>query len=156
MMYQAEFQKVFCSTFAHMILQNYASEVLQVLIPTQIPQLQVKARCYFKGGNYLTFMKPAHRDLAIERMQILLKNAISNARSNPDLAQRQASLAKRLSTKYRIRMPFELRMNFCKKCKMFIAPGITSRIRIGRSTVKSIRITCGFCNHTYHKIIKKD
>ena len=100
-------------------------------------------------------MKPAHRDLAIERMQILIKNAISNARSNPDLAQRQASLAKRLSTKYRIRMPFELRMNFCKKCKMFIAPGINSRIRIGRSTVKSIRITCGFCNHTYRKILKK-
>ena len=101
-------------------------------------------------------MKAGPRDLIIERMQILIKNAITNARSNPELAQRQASLAKRLSTKYRIRMPYELRMNFCKKCKKFIVPGFTARVRVGRSTIKSIRITCGFCNHTYRKIIKKN
>jgi len=100
-------------------------------------------------------MKPAIKDLLIERMQILIKNAMSNSRSNPELAERHATLAKRLSTKYRIRMPYELRMNFCKKCKKFIVPGFTARVRIGRSSVKSIRITCGFCNHTYRKIIKK-
>ncbi len=100
-------------------------------------------------------MKASLRDLILERMQILIQNAISNARLEPALAERQASLAKRLSTKYRVRMPYELRMNFCKKCKKFIVPGFTSRIRIGRSDVKSIRITCKFCNHTYRKIIKK-
>ncbi len=99
-------------------------------------------------------MKPELRQIAIERMHILIKNAVSNARINPTLAQRQASLAKKLSTKYRIRMPYEIRMNFCKKCKKFIAPGVNSRIRLGRTSVKSIRITCGFCNHTYRKIIK--
>ena len=100
-------------------------------------------------------MKPAIKDLLIERMQILIKNAISYAKTDPELADRQAALAKRLCTKYRIRMPYELRMHFCKKCKKFIVPGFTSRVRIGRSNVKSIRITCGFCNHTYRKIIKK-
>ena len=100
-------------------------------------------------------MKPAIKDLLIERMQILIKNAISYAKTDPELAERQAALAKRLCTKYRIRMPYELRMNFCKKCKKFIVPGFTARVRIGRSNVKSIRITCGFCNHTYRKIIKK-
>jgi ribonuclease P protein subunit RPR2 len=99
-------------------------------------------------------VKAGLRNLVTERMQILIKNALTNARSNPELAERQASLAKRLSTKYRVRMPYELRMNFCKKCKKFIVPGFTARIRLGRSTVKSIRITCGFCNHTYRKIIK--
>jgi ribonuclease P protein subunit RPR2 len=100
-------------------------------------------------------MKPVIRDLLIERMQILIKNAISYSRSNPELTEKQAALAKRLCTKYRIRMPYELRMHFCKKCKKFIVPGFTGRVRIGRSNVKSIRITCGFCNHTYRKIIKK-
>ncbi|MGB6463887.1 MAG: RNase P subunit [Nitrosotalea sp.] len=100
-------------------------------------------------------MKARLRDLIIERMQILIQNAISNARRDPEIAQRQASLAKRLSTKYRVRMSYEMRMNFCKKCKKFIVPGLTSRIRLGRSDVKSIRITCKFCNHTYRKIIKK-
>ena len=89
----------------------------------------------------------------MERMQILIDSAISNARTNPDLSQRHASLARRISTKYKIRMPYHLRMVFCKKCKLFIAPGINSRIRLGRTSVKSIRISCNLCGHTYRKII---
>ena len=98
-------------------------------------------------------MKPRTQDIALERMQILIKNAISNARIYPKLSQRQACLAKKISTKYRIKMPYELRMNFCKKCKCFIASGINSRIRIGRSSLKCIRITCNFCGHTFRKVI---
>jgi len=88
-------------------------------------------------------------------MQILIDNAITNARTNPELSQRQASIARRISTKYKIRMPYHLRMVFCKKCKSFIAPGINSRIRLGRASVKSIRISCNLCGHTYRKIISK-
>ena len=98
-------------------------------------------------------MKPAIRKIAIERMQILIDNAISNARTNPELSQRQALLARRISTRYKIRMSFNLRIVFCKKCKSFIAPGINSRIRLGRTSVKSIRISCNLCGHTYRKII---
>ena len=86
-------------------------------------------------------------------MYLLIDNAISNARTNPELSQRQALLARRISTRHKIKMPFDLRMVFCKKCKSFIAPGINSRIRLGRSSVKSIRISCNFCEHTYRKII---
>ena len=89
----------------------------------------------------------------MERMQILIDNAITNARSDPELSQQQASIARRISTKYKIRMPYHLRMVFCKKCKSFIAPGINSRIRLGRTSVKSIRISCNLCGHTYRKII---
>ncbi len=98
-------------------------------------------------------MKPAVRKVAMERMEILIRTAISNARSDPDLATRQAMLARRISTRYRIRMPYHLRMMFCRKCKSFIAPGIGSRIRVGRSHAKSIRVSCLLCGHTYHKII---
>ncbi|EIJ65322.1 putative ribonuclease P protein component 4 [Candidatus Nitrosopumilus salaria BD31] len=100
-------------------------------------------------------MKPAIRKIALERMQILIDNAITNARIDPELSQRQAFLARRISTRYKIRMPFDLRMVFCKKCKSFIAPGINSRIRIGRASIKSIRISCNLCGHTYRKIIPK-
>ena len=89
----------------------------------------------------------------MERMQILIDNAISNARTDPELSQRQASIARRISSKYKIRMPYDLRMVFCKKCKSFIAPGLNSRIRLGRTSVKSIRISCNLCGHTYRKII---
>jgi len=90
----------------------------------------------------------------MERMQILIDNAIMNARTDPDLSQNQASIARRISTKYKIRMPYHLRMVFCKKCKSFIAPGINSRIRLGRTSIKSIRISCNLCGHTYRKIIR--
>ena len=98
-------------------------------------------------------MKKAKRKITLERMYILINNAISNARSNPDLAKNQADLAWRISTHQRVRMPYELRMNFCKQCKNFIAPGINSRIRLGRTPLKAIRITCNFCEHTYRKVI---
>ena len=98
-------------------------------------------------------MKPIVYKIAMERMQILIDNAITNARTDPELSQRQASIARRISTKYKIRMPYHLRMVFCKKCKSFIAPGINSRIRLGRASVKSIRISCNLCGHTYRKII---
>ena len=98
-------------------------------------------------------MKPVFRDIAIERMQILIQNALSNAKKEPQLSQRQALLARKISMRHKIRMPYELRMTFCKKCKKFIAPGINSRIRLGRTNLKSIRITCNFCGHTYRKVI---
>ena len=98
-------------------------------------------------------MKPSLRKIALERMHILINSAISNAKMNPDLSQRQASIAQRISTRHKIRMPYELKIVFCKKCKSFIAPGINSRIRLGRVSVKSIRITCNLCGHTYRKII---
>ena len=98
-------------------------------------------------------MKQTTKNIGIERMEILMKNAISNARKFPKLSQRQAYLAKKISTRYRIPMPYEMKMNFCKKCKNFIVPGVTSRIRVGRSSLKSIRITCSYCDHTYRKVI---
>ena len=98
-------------------------------------------------------VKPSVRKIAMERMQILIENAITNAKTNPELSQRQALLARRISSRHKIRMPYDLRMVFCKKCKSFIAPGINSRIRLGRASVKSIRISCYLCGHTYRKII---
>jgi len=98
-------------------------------------------------------MKPVVKKIALERMEILIDNAVSNAKTNPKLAQRQALLAKKISMRHKVKMPYELRIVFCKKCKSFIAPGINSKIRVGRSTIKSIRITCNFCGHTYRKLI---
>ena len=100
-------------------------------------------------------MKPTVRKIAMERMEILIENAIINAKTNPELSQRQAFLAKRISTRHKIKMPYDLKMVFCKKCKSFIAPGVNSRIRLGRASVKSIRISCNLCGHIYRKIISQ-
>ncbi len=99
-------------------------------------------------------MKNSKKQIAMKRMEILFNNALSNSQNNPGLAQRQAEIAKKISLKFKIKMPFEISSSFCKNCKKFIPPGIASRIRLG-SKPKSVRITCSYCNHTYRKIISK-
>ncbi|HET8720245.1 MAG TPA: RNase P subunit [Candidatus Nitrosotenuis sp.] len=100
-------------------------------------------------------MRNNPKQIALERIEILITEAIKNAKKNPHLAQKQAGLAKKISSKYRVRLPPQTRMHFCKKCKMFLVPNINCRVRLGRSALKSLRITCGFCNHTYRKVICK-
>tara|TARA_B100000686_G_scaffold302358_1_gene338362 strand:- start:626 stop:925 length:300 start_codon:yes stop_codon:yes gene_type:complete len=99
-------------------------------------------------------MKNSKKQIASRRIEILFNNAIINAKSNPELAQKQAEIAKKISMKFKIKMPFEIRASFCKNCKKFIPPGLASKIRLG-SKPKSIRVTCTYCNHTYHKIISQ-
>ena len=99
-------------------------------------------------------MKNSKKQIAIRRIEILFNNALSNAKNNPGLAEKQAEVAKKISMKFKIKMPFEVSSSFCKKCKKFIPPGVRSKIRLG-SKPKSIRITCSYCNHTYRKIISQ-
>ena len=99
-------------------------------------------------------MKNSKKEIATKRIEILFNNAILNARNNPGLAERQAQIAKKISMKFKIKMPFEVSSSFCKNCKKFIAPGIAAKVRLGNKP-KSIRITCTYCNHTYRKIISQ-
>ena len=99
-------------------------------------------------------MKNSKKQIATRRIEILFNNALSNAKNNPRLAEKQAEIAKKISLKFKIKMPFEISSSFCKKCKKFIPPGVRSKIRLG-SKPKSIRITCSYCNHTYRKIISQ-
>lgn len=104
-----------------------------------------------RGGRAI---KPAVRRIALERMEVLVSSATRNARSDPKLAEQHARLARRISTRHKVRMPYHLKMAFCKKCKSFIAPGVNSRIRLGREPVKAVRITCLLCGHTNRKLIR--
>ena len=100
-------------------------------------------------------MKKSFKDLALQRIEILVRIALMTAKTDPLLAEKQAKLAKKISTKYRVRLPYEIRQLYCKRCKKFNVPGKTMRVRVGRSNVKAVRITCLTCNHIYRKIIKQ-
>ncbi len=43
-------------------------------------------------------MKPVVKNIALERMEILLDNAVCNAKTNPKLPQRTASLEQKINT----------------------------------------------------------
>jgi ribonuclease P protein subunit RPR2 len=80
---------------------------------------------------------------------------VANALKEKDdkLAARQALLAKKIAMRFRLRLAYDIRQLYCKRCKQFMVPGRNSRIRLGRSNSKAVRITCLRCGHVYHKLL---
>lgn len=94
------------------------------------------------------------KEIAKERICILIEKALHEVKEDDDnLANAYAILAKRIAMRLRLRLPYEIRQLYCKDCKQFISPGKRSRIRIGRSNTKAIRITCLKCGHIYRKVL---
>lgn len=98
-------------------------------------------------------MKRRLRAAALGRVARMMGLAVAAARNEPVLARRYAALAWRTCTKHRLRMPYEMRVMFCRRCKSFIPPGGGSRIRFGGGPPRAIRITCLYCGHTRRKIL---
>jgi ribonuclease P protein subunit RPR2 len=96
--------------------------------------------------------KHAAREIAMERITILVAHALQE--QDPLLATAQAKLAKKIAMRFQLKLPYAIRQLYCKKCKMFIIPGKHSRVRIGRSETRAVRITCLRCGHVYRKILK--
>jgi ribonuclease P protein subunit RPR2 len=91
------------------------------------------------------------KELARERIDILIACALKE--KDEELAGRQAKLARKVAMRFRVRLPYEARQLFCKKCKSFIVPGKSARVRVGRSKIRAVRITCLKCGHTYRKVL---
>jgi ribonuclease P protein subunit RPR2 len=97
--------------------------------------------------------KHVAKEIAKERISLLIDNVLHEAKCDDDLANNQARLAKKIAMRMRLRLPYEIRQLYCKGCKQLILPGKTSRIRTGRSKLKAIRITCLKCGHIYRKVL---
>jgi ribonuclease P protein subunit RPR2 len=104
--------------------------------------------CCYKALNK---KKQKVKQIARERIDVLVQYALHE--KDDLLAAKQARLAKKIATHRRIRLPYEIRQLYCKRCKAFIVPGRSARIRIGRSKTRAVRITCLKCGHTYRKIL---
>ena len=91
--------------------------------------------------------------VAQERILILIRSAFQEIGNDYKLANEQAQLAKKIAKRLRIKLPYAIRQLYCKKCKLFICPGFNCRVRIGRSKIKALRITCLLCNNVYRKLI---
>lgn len=91
------------------------------------------------------------KHLAEERVRILTERAAREPKV--EHATRLARTAKNISMHYRLRLPYEIRQLYCKKCKQMIIPGRDSRVRVGRSNTRAIRITCLKCGHVYRKVL---
>ncbi|MBS7656844.1 MAG: ribonuclease P [Candidatus Bathyarchaeia archaeon] len=85
------------------------------------------------------------RKIALERVKILFRLALENANCRPDLAQKYVKLAMKISSRARVHLPREYRIQVCKYCKRFILPGTTSQVRIQPRREPHIVLTCSHC-----------
>ncbi|HJU94973.1 MAG TPA: RNase P subunit [Nitrososphaera sp.] len=95
--------------------------------------------------------KEKAKQIAREHIDLLVEYALHE--KDDHLAAKQARQAKKIAMHQRIRLPYKIRQLYCKRCKTFIVPGRSARVRVGRAKIRAVRITCLKCDHTYRKIL---
>ena len=101
-------------------------------------------------------MKPPRcllADLARQRIERILQVALEVAKTDYELARKEAALARRIALKYNVRLPFSLKRFFCHGCKQLIIPGLNCRVRLSRRA-HMLRMTCLMCGHTYRRPLR--
>jgi len=76
----------------------------------------------------------------------LLELSVSTAHDDPELAKRQAALARKLMLRYNVRFGWQLRRFYCHGCKELLVPGVNARVRLAKGMVLTTCATCGRVN----------
>ena len=82
--------------------------------------------------------------MARDRIIALFVRAESVFKESPQLAHRYVHLAFKLSTKYKARIPSELKRRFCKNCLSYLVPSVNCRVRTSKGRLV---ILCLECQH---------
>lgn len=86
------------------------------------------------------------KDIAYQRIQILLSKADELYPKDPALAQRYGELARKIAMKVRIRLPVKWRKRYCRYCKRFLYPGINAHIRVKSGKPSRVILYCHYCD----------
>ena len=82
------------------------------------------------------------KKIALERIDILFKEAEKTAKKDINLANRYIELARKISMKTKARIPKQLKRKFCKHCYVYFRHGINTRIRTKNSKVIYYCLNC--------------
>ncbi|MCZ7395160.1 MAG: ribonuclease P protein component 4 [Candidatus Methanoperedens sp.] len=83
------------------------------------------------------------KDMAFQRIQRLFELASSEFKTCPERSNRYVLLARRLSMRYRVRMPKELRRRICKHCCAYLVEGANARTRLQGTHITTTCLVCG-------------
>jgi ribonuclease P protein subunit RPR2 len=93
------------------------------------------------------------QSLAQERIVKLFNEAQNSFEEYPELSKRYVILAKKLSTRYKVRFTTNQKNLFCKNCNSFFKNGINVRIRLEHGVIVQ---TCLICNAVKRISYKKN
>ena len=88
------------------------------------------------------------RQIAMQRIHTLFRLAKEKIREEPELAQRYATIARKIAMRAKLRLPMEYRRMVCKHCKSFIYPCVNCRVRVQQRREPHMAITCQVCGET--------
>jgi ribonuclease P protein subunit RPR2 len=88
--------------------------------------------------------RAAIASVASERFQILLDQAKKMAWTDQKLSRRYVNLARKISSRTKVRIPSESKMYLCKGCGLALIPGHNAKIRLHAHTT-GIVISCLSC-----------
>lgn len=81
--------------------------------------------------------------IAMERMEILLRLAEDEFALHPERSHRYVEMARKIATKYNLKMPSSWRGRFCRNCYHFLKPGSNCQVRLTDSMVNIKCLECG-------------
>jgi len=82
------------------------------------------------------------RDLALQRMERLFMLAEEAHATHPERSDRYVQIARRISSRTRVRMPGPLKRLFCRHCGGFLS-AMTSRVRLREGVLTTTCLLCG-------------
>jgi ribonuclease P protein subunit RPR2 len=85
------------------------------------------------------------RQIAEERVDILLHLAKNMVKSDPSLSKRYVELAQRIAMRSGVRLGRERKQFICKNCKSLLVPGINCRVRVRPEYGTHVVVTCLEC-----------
>ena len=95
------------------------------------------------------FKREADKDVASERVEILLGLARRVYSKDKDLSQRYVDLARNIVTRSKVKIPVQYKRLICKRCGRFMTPGSGSTVRLRQRREPHLVITCLHCHDVY-------
>jgi|TARA_Y100000310_G_scaffold191612_1_gene191565 ribonuclease P protein subunit RPR2 len=92
------------------------------------------------------------RKIALERIIILFSEAKKMFKEDSKLADKYVKLARKISMKYKVPIPSQLKRRFCKHCYKFLIPGTNVRVRTNKG---HLVYNCLNCKHIMRFVYRK-
>ena len=80
--------------------------------------------------------------IGIARIIFLFNESRKAFENDSRLSDKYVRIARRISMKYKIKLPSDLKKKFCKNCHRFLVPGTNSRVRIHKHRIIYYCISC--------------
>ena len=80
--------------------------------------------------------------IAKSRIEQLFEQAKQAFNEDKKLANRYVELARKISMKYKVRIPSELKRKFCKNCYSYLVPSKNCRVRVSQGKITYYCLEC--------------